>query len=241
MFNNLFLTTACATVFVGTLYPLALEALTGDKISVGAPFFNLTFGPLFVPLLLADAVRPAAGLEARRSARRGAAADRAPSALALVAIAATFALTGGGPVLAPFAHRACGLRDGRRADRSRRAHRLSAPPLRRVAARARAGCRARPSAPRSRISALGVSLLGIVSEATWGAERIVVAEARTRPCRLRGYDLTFDGLVTRQGPNYRELIAKFTVRQGGDVDRRDGAVEAHLPGAQHRRPRRRRC
>ncbi|HEY3639460.1 MAG TPA: heme lyase CcmF/NrfE family subunit, partial [Xanthobacteraceae bacterium] len=34
--NNLFLVTACATVFVGTLYPLALEALTGEKISVGA-------------------------------------------------------------------------------------------------------------------------------------------------------------------------------------------------------------
>ena len=51
--NNLLLTTACATVFVGTLYPLALETLTGEKISVGAPFFNLTFGPLFVPLLLA--------------------------------------------------------------------------------------------------------------------------------------------------------------------------------------------
>ena len=34
---------------------------------------------------------------------------------------------------------------------------------------------------------------------------------------LRSYDLTFDGMVTRQGPNYRELIAKFTVRQGGDV------------------------
>src|SRR5215210_397087 len=53
VFNNLFLTTACATVFVGTLYPLALEALTGEKISVGAPFFNLTFGPLFIPLLIA--------------------------------------------------------------------------------------------------------------------------------------------------------------------------------------------
>ena len=51
--NNLFLTTACLTVFVGTLYPLALEAITGTKISVGAPFFNLTFGPLFVPLLFA--------------------------------------------------------------------------------------------------------------------------------------------------------------------------------------------
>src|SRR5213079_281304 len=53
VFNNLFLTSSCATVFVGTLYPLALEALTGEKISVGAPFFNLTFGPLFIPLLIA--------------------------------------------------------------------------------------------------------------------------------------------------------------------------------------------
>ena len=42
--NNLFLTAACSTVLVGTLYPLALESITGDKISVGPPFFNLTFG-----------------------------------------------------------------------------------------------------------------------------------------------------------------------------------------------------
>jgi cytochrome c-type biogenesis protein CcmF len=32
---------------------------------------------------------------------------------------------------------------------------------------------------------------------------------------ISSYDLTFDGMVTRQGANYRELIAKFTVRQGG--------------------------
>ena len=51
--NNLFLTTATATVLVGTLYPLLVEAVAGDKISVGAPFFNLTFGLLMVPLLLA--------------------------------------------------------------------------------------------------------------------------------------------------------------------------------------------
>src|SRR6202045_484303 len=55
VFNNLFLTSACATVFVGTLYPLVLEALThGEtKISVGPPFFNATFDPLFIPLMLA--------------------------------------------------------------------------------------------------------------------------------------------------------------------------------------------
>jgi len=50
--NNIFVTAATATVVVGTLYPLVLESLTGAKISVGAPFYNLTFLPLIAPLLL---------------------------------------------------------------------------------------------------------------------------------------------------------------------------------------------
>ena len=50
--NNLLLTVGVRRVFVGTLYPLALEAITGEKISVGPPFFNLTFVPLIVPLLI---------------------------------------------------------------------------------------------------------------------------------------------------------------------------------------------
>ncbi len=50
--NNLFLSAATAGVLVGTLYPLVLEALTGARITVGAPFFDLTFGALMVPLLL---------------------------------------------------------------------------------------------------------------------------------------------------------------------------------------------
>jgi cytochrome c-type biogenesis protein CcmF len=50
--NNIFISAALATVVIGTLYPLALQALTGTVISVGAPFFNLTFVPLVVPLLL---------------------------------------------------------------------------------------------------------------------------------------------------------------------------------------------
>jgi len=51
VFNNLFLTCALSTVLIGTLYPLLLETLTGDKISVGAPFYNLAFVPLMVPVL----------------------------------------------------------------------------------------------------------------------------------------------------------------------------------------------
>src|SRR6195952_1118223 len=50
--NNLLLASACATVLLGTLYPLALEAITGDKISVGAPYYVLTFLPLTLPLLV---------------------------------------------------------------------------------------------------------------------------------------------------------------------------------------------
>src|SRR5262249_4585510 len=100
--NNLFLTSACATVFVGTLYPLALEALTGEKISVGPPFFNATFGPLFIPLLIAVPFGP---LLAWKRGDLLAAAQRlmAAAVIAAVAIAAGFALIrGGGPVLAPF-------------------------------------------------------------------------------------------------------------------------------------------
>jgi cytochrome c-type biogenesis protein CcmF len=53
LLNNLLLATGCATVLLGTLYPLLLEALGGPKISVGAPYFNATFVPLMVPLLIA--------------------------------------------------------------------------------------------------------------------------------------------------------------------------------------------
>lgn len=52
VFNNLFMTVACATVLIGTLYPLFIEAWNGSKISVGPPYFNLTFGPLMIPILL---------------------------------------------------------------------------------------------------------------------------------------------------------------------------------------------
>ena len=48
MLNNLLLTTSCATVLFGTIYPLALEQLTAEKITVGAPFFNMTCGVLLL-------------------------------------------------------------------------------------------------------------------------------------------------------------------------------------------------
>lgn len=48
--NNLILVVAMASVLLGTLYPLALDAVGGGKISVGAPYFNAVFGAIMIPM-----------------------------------------------------------------------------------------------------------------------------------------------------------------------------------------------
>ncbi len=51
--NNLLMMVGCGVVFAGTLAPLVREALTGDKITVGAPFFNMAFTPFMIIMALA--------------------------------------------------------------------------------------------------------------------------------------------------------------------------------------------
>jgi cytochrome c-type biogenesis protein CcmF len=214
VFNNLFLTTACLTVFVGTLYPLALEALTGEKISVGAPFFNLTFGPLFIPLMLA---MPFGTLLAWKRGDLYGVAQRliAAAAIAAVGIAVTFAATGGGPVLAPFG---IGLGlwviAGAITDLVERSGLFRQPSS--VALRRAAGL------PRSiwgtalAHSGIAILLIGIVAATAWGTEQIASVKPK-ETITLGDYQLTFDGALPRQGPNYRELVGRFTVRVGGNV------------------------
>jgi cytochrome c-type biogenesis protein CcmF len=50
--NNMLLVCSALTVFLGTFYPLFIDAFFGDKISVGAPYFNLTFAPIMCLLIL---------------------------------------------------------------------------------------------------------------------------------------------------------------------------------------------
>lgn len=101
--NNLLLSAALGTVFMGTLYPLALEALTGEQISVGAPYFNATFTPLMVPLIALMAVGPF--LTWRRAHNRLASALALPAAAAIGATltAYAFADTRGALALVGFA------------------------------------------------------------------------------------------------------------------------------------------
>jgi cytochrome c-type biogenesis protein CcmF len=63
---------------------------------------------------------------------------------------------------------------------------------------------------------MAVTLLGIVCASTWGEERIVALK-QGQSVALSGYDLKFDGMVQRTGPNFRELAATFTARSGGVV------------------------
>jgi cytochrome c-type biogenesis protein CcmF len=214
VFNNLFLTTACATVLVGTLYPLALEGLTGEKISVGAPFFNATFGPLFLPLMIAMPFGP---LLAWKRGDLLAAAQRlmAAFAIALIAMGVTFAITQGGPVLAPFLIGiAFFAMAGAQTDLVERIQ-LFRQPLG-VSLRRFAGL------PRSTLGTavahfgLGICLLGIAAEANYGAERILSMKPG-QTVSLSGYDLTFNDLLSRTGPNYRELLAQFTVKSGAET------------------------
>jgi len=212
VFNNLFLTTACLTVFVGTLYPLALEAITGEKISVGAPFFNLTFAPLFIPLLLAMPFGPL--LPWKRGDILGAAQRlMAAFGVGLVTVAVVFAAEGGKSVLAPFGvGLAIFVVVGALTDLVERTGLFRAP-LPTVRQRA-AGLPRSVWGTATAHLGIGVTLLGIVSVSTWASERIVAVKP-SHTISLAGYELSFDGLVQRSGPNYRESAARFTVREGG--------------------------
>jgi cytochrome c-type biogenesis protein CcmF len=213
VFNNLFLTSACATVFVGTLFPMVFAALTGGAISVGAPFFNLTFGPRFVALLIAVPFGPL--LAWKRGDLAGVAQRLAGAMLvALIGLAATFVFEGQ-PLLAPFGVGvALFVITGAITDLVERTGLLRTP-LATVARRA-AGLPRSAWGTAFAHMGLGITLLGIVGETQWGAERIVSMNPGDK-VSIRNYDITFDRTANRTGPNYSELAATFTVRRHGET------------------------
>jgi len=211
--NNLLLTTACATVFVGTLYPLALDVLTGQKISVGAPYFNLTFVPLFAALMIAVPFGP---LLAWKRGDLLAASQRllAAGVGALCVTAIIWAWVRGGSALAPLAiDLGIFVVAGALTDLVERIA-LFRNPLAISLRRAR-------GLPRSAWgtvfahAGLGIALIGIVCETTWNSEYIGTMKP-DQVTRLAGYELRLDSLSQRQGPNYRELVAAFNVGLEGE-------------------------
>ena len=209
--NNILLTTACATVLIGTLYPLVSKAL-GYTLSVGGPYFNLTFGLLMVPLLLALPFGPF--LAWKRGDVLGAAQRLMFAAvLAVVVLAVTLAAFYRGPILAPFGL-ALGVyvMAGALSELGYRV-RLGSVPLaetwRRLLSQPR-------SAYGTTLAHFGAGLLvvGIVATSAYRAERILVMKPG-ETVSLAGYALTFRGVAPATGPNYREVVGLFDVARGG--------------------------
>ncbi|HEY8267768.1 MAG TPA: heme lyase CcmF/NrfE family subunit [Xanthobacteraceae bacterium] len=214
VFNNLFLSTAAATVLVGTLYPLALEAVTGEKISVGAPFFDRTLGPLLLTLAFIMPFGPM--LAWKRGDLLGAAQRLTLAALAAFVLAAiTLYSTAGGPLLA-----AVGLFVaifaivGALSELSDRIALFREP--------FSASFRRAFGLPRSAFGTalahmgVGITLLGIVTEAGWSEEKILALKNGDRVA-IAGFELDFKGIVKRDGPNWRDDVGRFEVRRGGIV------------------------
>ena len=95
--NNLLLSVILGIVFLGTLYPLFVEGVSGEKLSVGAPYFNAVAGPL--ALLLAVLVGIGPLLSWRRERRPVFGQLKLPALLAASALAITIALAPGISIL----------------------------------------------------------------------------------------------------------------------------------------------
>jgi cytochrome c-type biogenesis protein CcmF len=209
--NNLFLATACATVFIGTLYPLALEVLTGEKISVGAPFFNFTFLPLIVPLLL---LLPLGQTLAWKRGNFLGTAQRlyAVFGISLLATIVLFAFTYGGPVAAPLG---IGLGVylvlGSLNEIITRSWSKGTPLP--VAWRKASGLPRSAWGTAIAHAGVGLTVIGIAATA-WGVEAIGTLKIGER---LKGgdYEIRLERVIPRVEANYREDAAVLTVFSSG--------------------------
>ncbi len=201
LLNNVLLVGATATVFIGTLYPLVLDYLTGTKLTVGPPYFALMFAPVFGVLLFLVPFGPR--LAWQKGDGSAALRTLAPAlGIALVAVLVVLTLTSPHTLTgAAMFGLAAWLLASSAIDLSRlnwRAVRISAfaSPL------AHAG--------------LAVTLIGIAGTTLWKSENLEVLKFG-ESMNVGGYTLRLDGVRGVQGPNYQAARADITVLSNGRV------------------------
>ncbi len=199
LLNNVFLVAACASVFVGTLYPLALDALNGAKISVGPPYYAATFAPIFFALLLLVPFGPQLGW--RRGNLKDAARALAP-ALGLAGLAVVIVLMVASP---RFLTGACAFAV---------AGWLIGASI--LGVMKRKGARASAFAAALAHAGLGVTLMGVAGTTLWRSEALNVMGPGD-VMHVGPYTLRFDGVTQEQGPNYRASRAHLALLDGGRV------------------------
>jgi cytochrome c-type biogenesis protein CcmF len=210
--NNILLAAATATVLLGTLYPLIREAMTGEAISVGPPYFNLTFTPLMAVLIL---LLPAGPLlawkrgDAKGAARRLWSAILAAAAfgfLALALVSPTKVLGVAGLALGAW------LVAGAVVEVVERVRLFRVP----AAESGRRLVRLPRAAWGMTLAhlGLGVFVLGAVYETAW---KIEAAEALPPGGSLDvgAYHVSLDAVSAVQGPNFEADRASITVTKAG--------------------------
>jgi cytochrome c-type biogenesis protein CcmF len=210
--NNLLLVTGTVTVFLGTMYPLFLEAVGGGKVSVGPPFFSATFVPLMTPLVAVMAVGPF--LQWKR-------ADLASviERLKVVGGATVFAALGvayaanGGPVLAVLAMGlAAWLFAGALVEWAERV-KLFRAPLRDSLARAVGLPRAAHGMTLAH-AGLAVMIAGMTASTAWKVEDVRMMRPG-ETVEVGGHTYRFDGVRNVEGSNYEAERGRFVVTRDG--------------------------
>lgn len=209
--NNLLLACACGTVLVGTLYPLALDAVGGPKISVGFPFFDETFVPLMVPLLLV--LGPGSMLAWKRGALLGV-LQRLWAAFGLAALVGlgVYWVHHGGPVLAVLGLALAAWTGGGALSEMAGRLRLFHVPAAESWSRARHLPRAAWGMTLAHLG-LAITVAGI-SATGFGSETITLIRPGGR-ADLAGYTLELRSVIRRQTPDFFYDDATVVVRAGG--------------------------
>jgi cytochrome c-type biogenesis protein CcmF len=210
--NNVLLITAVGTVFLGTFYPLVVDMLGNDKISVGPPYYNMTFVPIMVPLLLVMVVGPA--LRWKRDELRAALVRLRPAAIAAtLTVVALLAFTLGQHFLvAFFMGLAVWLVLGSLLVLAQRT-RLGSTPLATTLRLARTT----PLAVYGLVLAhagLGVTVAGITGMTAWASEKIEMLRPG-QSLQLAGYDVRLRSVAEVPGPNYEAERAIFDISRNG--------------------------
>jgi cytochrome c-type biogenesis protein CcmF len=209
--NNVLLAVAAASVMLGTLYPLLLDALSLGKISVGPPYFEAVFVPLMAPAVFLMGVGP---LARWREASLPDLAKRLRGALLATLVAAGLSFAAGGSLTSSLgvllaAWVLCTTLVAL-ADRVRHA---GGPWWRRAARLPRLLPRGEWGMLLAHLG-IGVFIFGVTMVKTWEAEsdvRMAVGDTAT----LGGYSFRLDSVGEYNGPNFLGLRAVMQVSRDG--------------------------
>ena len=203
--NNVLLVVACATVLLGTLYPLLIDALGVGKISVGPPYFNAVFVPVMTPVLFLMAIGPFARWKEASFGEILLTLRWAFAAAVVVAIVVPLiygewsALTALGLLLAAWVALCSAVAYVQRVQHTRAGQSFNASALKQ---------------PRSFVgmivahTGIAVFVVGVTMVSSFQEENDVkMAPGETT--HVAGYSFTFNGVREVQGPNYLAFQGDF--------------------------------